>query len=217
MTTTPARYPRLTAILLGPRLALILACGGAALIVWLRLGGNGGPPRAEPDVLIGTVVSLAGGESLGRSDAPEGLLLLSDFECTACTTFARETWPAVRQRYIQTGLVRMVLRHYPLSIHPSATALARLALCASEQGRFWDLYSAAQFLSRVDRALFAASIQRTGGDPDLFLGHDVSTRPHTSQSEATWISSRTVRLIATLRICCRGPAGCWLGWKDRSG
>ena len=62
----------------------------------------------------------------------------ADFQCPYCGQFARETFPTIRAQYIETGKVRWVFRHYPLTnMHPYAWKAAEAAQCANEQGAFW--------------------------------------------------------------------------------
>jgi protein-disulfide isomerase len=54
--------------------------------------------------------------------------------------FAREAFPALKENYIDTGQVRFVYRHMPLtSIHPAAQKAAEAAECAGRQGEFWAM------------------------------------------------------------------------------
>jgi protein-disulfide isomerase len=66
---------------------------------------------------------------------------MSDFQCPYCKSFARETFPELDRRYIQTGKVRWVFINFPLtSIHRHAAPAAELALCAARQGEFWRVH-----------------------------------------------------------------------------
>jgi protein-disulfide isomerase len=48
--------------------------------------------------------------------------------CSHCATFHEKTWPALKQKWIDTGKVRFILREFPLD--PLATAGFMLARCA---------------------------------------------------------------------------------------
>lgn len=79
--------------------------------------------------------------SQGRADAPIVVYEMADFQCPACRQFALLTWPLIEREYIETGKVRWVYVHLPLtSIHPNAAAAAELATCAARQGKFWPLH-----------------------------------------------------------------------------
>ncbi|MGH7510096.1 MAG: DsbA family protein [Gemmatimonadales bacterium] len=90
--------------------------------------------------------TAAGGDALasrskGSSKAPVTVYEMSDFQCPFCRTFARETFPELERRYIETGKVRWVYINFPLtSIHRHAAPAAELALCAAKQGGFWRVH-----------------------------------------------------------------------------
>jgi len=99
---------------------------------------------AKVALLIGAIAFQAdplASRSKGRVDAPVVVYEMADFQCPACRTFALRTMPLIEQEYIQTGKVRWVFVHYPLtSIHQNAAAAAEFATCAARQGKFWPLH-----------------------------------------------------------------------------
>ena len=68
------------------------------------------------------------------------LIEFADFECPFCGRFYTETLPAIEDEYINKGLVKFEVRHYPLSFHPNAQKAAESAECAREQGKFWEMH-----------------------------------------------------------------------------
>jgi Thioredoxin len=87
-----------------------------------------------PDIMM---VSADRGRVLGSDSAPVRMLVVSDYQCTACRTFFETTLPAIRAEYLETGRARLTWVHYPLKTHPGAVRAASAALCASAQGQFW--------------------------------------------------------------------------------
>lgn len=77
---------------------------------------------------------------MGSTAARLVVVEYSDFQCPACGKFAREIEPQVRHRYVDSGRVLFVFKHYPLPIHAFAPAAAEAAWCAAEQGRFWQMH-----------------------------------------------------------------------------
>jgi protein-disulfide isomerase len=77
----------------------------------------------------------------GAKDAPVSLLEFSDFECVYCGQFARETLPALKERYIKTGKLAVSFRHFPNERdHLHSRFAAEAAQCAGAQGRFWEIH-----------------------------------------------------------------------------
>lgn len=64
---------------------------------------------------------------LGPADAKVTIIEYASLTCTHCAHFHQETWPVLRERYIDTGKVRFTLREFPLD--PLATAAFMLARC----------------------------------------------------------------------------------------
>jgi len=107
-------------------------------------------PPAEP-------VSLAGAAVLGAKTATVGVLEFSDFQCPYCGAFARDTEPALRKEYVETGKAVLAFRHLPLEqIHPFALGAAKAAACADGQGKFWPVHDA---LFEHQTGLEAASVR----------------------------------------------------------
>lgn len=74
----------------------------------------------------------------------------ADFQCPFCGSFARQILPELRTKYIDTGKIRLVFRHFPLNsacnsavsndIHPEACGAARAAECAADQDLFKEYH-----------------------------------------------------------------------------
>jgi protein-disulfide isomerase len=81
------------------------------------------------------------GRSKGRPDAPVTVYEMADFQCPACRLFAVTILPTLEKEYVETGKVRWVFIHMPLtSIHANAMAAAEVSVCAERQGRFWQTH-----------------------------------------------------------------------------
>jgi protein-disulfide isomerase len=90
-----------------------------------------------PPLLLPRVAFKADGPSRGEAGAPITIVEFSDYECDFCGR-AEATVREVLTAY--KGKVRLVHQAFPLSIHPRAPKAAEAALCAGEQGRYWEMH-----------------------------------------------------------------------------
>ena len=89
------------------------------------------PPRFEVAAI---------GPALGPETAPVTIVEFSDFECPFCLRI-HPTIKQVMDDY--DGRVRLVFRQFPLvSLHRNAQKAAEAALCADDQGQFWEMHDA---------------------------------------------------------------------------
>lgn len=64
---------------------------------------------------------------LGPADAKVTIIEYASLTCGHCATFHKDTWPALKAKYIDTGKVRFTLREFPLD--PLAMAGFMLSRC----------------------------------------------------------------------------------------
>lgn len=57
---------------------------------------------------------------LGSTDAPVTIIEYASMTCSHCATFHAETYPQLKESYIDTGKVRYVLREFPLDQYAAA-------------------------------------------------------------------------------------------------
>jgi protein-disulfide isomerase len=69
-------------------------------------------------------------QSFGSADAPVTVIEYASLTCPHCRTFHVETWPAVKEKYVDTGKVRFIMREFPFD--PRASGGFMLARCAGE-------------------------------------------------------------------------------------
>ena len=76
----------------------------------------------------------------GKADAPITITAFSDYQCPYCIQ-SEPVLAEVLERYPEQ--VRLIHRHFPLDgVHPFARIASEAAMCADEQGRFWDFHDA---------------------------------------------------------------------------
>lgn len=90
------------------------------------------PPRAEIDA--------TGSPAKGPENAAVTVVEFSDFQCPACKSLQGD-FKRLKETY--SDRVRFAFRQFPLtSIHPQAFKAAEAALCAEDQGKFWNMHDA---------------------------------------------------------------------------
>lgn len=116
------------------------------------------PPRQELEV-----TRLA----RGPVDAPVTIVAFSDYQCPYCVR-AEPVLAEVLKRY--PDQVRLVQRHFPLdNIHPFARPAAEAAMCAEEQGKFWEYHDGIfERQGKLEDGSFAEIGSAVGLDDDAF-------------------------------------------------
>ena len=68
---------------------------------------------------------------LGPANAPVTVIEYASMTCSHCAHFAETTFPKLKEKYIDTGKVRFMLREFPLD--PLAAAAFMIARCAANE------------------------------------------------------------------------------------
>ena len=79
-------------------------------------------------------VSIDDDEIKGDRNAPVTIVEFTDYECPFCGRYFTQTYPQINEKYVETGIVKMVVRDFPLGFHPLAQKAGEAAECAGEQG-----------------------------------------------------------------------------------
>ncbi len=103
--------------------AAAMALAGSSL---LALSLPAAAQSVKPEEL--NVPGPLGDVVLGKADARVTIIEYASLTCSHCATFHATAWPVLKQKYIDTGKVRFILREFPLD--PLATAGFMLARCA---------------------------------------------------------------------------------------
>ena len=99
------------------------------------------PSRAAPAPFKPQDVSIKDAPFLGNAGAKLTLVEFTDYQCGFCKRHFNNVLPQIKQDYVDTGRVKYVMRQFPLvSIHPRATKASEAALCAGDQGKYWEVH-----------------------------------------------------------------------------
>src|SRR5262245_22102200 len=77
--------------------------------------------------------------TLGTGDV--ALVEFADYQCPYCARHAVQTFPDIKTKLIDQGMVRYVFINFPLTqIHPFAFKAAEAAECAAGQNKYWEMH-----------------------------------------------------------------------------
>jgi len=82
-----------------------------------------------------------GDHVLGKEDAPVTIVEYASFTCGHCASFHINTLPQLKQKYIDTGKVKLIFRPFPTAPAELSIAAAMLAHCAGNE-RYFAMTSA---------------------------------------------------------------------------
>ena len=106
----------------------------------VKVFGNPGSVVAQGDIgaqdngVKTDVSSRRDAPTIGKGDVE--IIEFSDFQCPFCKQFFTSAYKDIIAKYVDTGKVKLVYRHYPLPFHQNAQIAAEAAECANRQGKF---------------------------------------------------------------------------------
>ena len=97
------------------------------------------PTPAKSDPKTDSLVARADrGRIEGSPSAKVWLVIVSDFQCPYCKQSHDSTFEQIRKEYVRTGKIKVAYVNFPLNSHQHAWPSAHGAMCAAEQGKFWE-------------------------------------------------------------------------------
>jgi protein-disulfide isomerase len=112
-----------------------------------------------------------GDQVLGDEKAPVTVIEYASMTCPHCAHFALTTFPELKEKYIDTGKVKYILREFPFD--PIAAGAFMLARCAGGKDKYYamiDLLFRTQATWAVDKPLapMLATVKQAGFTEDSF-------------------------------------------------
>ncbi|MBL8030632.1 MAG: DsbA family protein [Candidatus Doudnabacteria bacterium] len=86
------------------------------------------------------ITDREGQPTIGNSNAKVTIYEFSDFQCPFCKTFFDQALKEIKTKYIDTGKVKLVYRHFPLPFHQNAEIAGVASECANLQGKFREYH-----------------------------------------------------------------------------
>ncbi|MEN5297287.1 DsbA family protein [Brucella sp. TWI559] len=115
----------------------VISLAGAAA-AGIAFAGNASAQSRSADASVDAAKVAEAGKLkdmvYGKADAPVTIVEYASLTCSHCADFAINTFPKIREKYIDTGKVRLIFREFPFD--PRATAAFMLARCAPEDRYF---------------------------------------------------------------------------------
>ncbi|HET6518030.1 MAG TPA: thioredoxin domain-containing protein [Nitrosopumilaceae archaeon] len=81
-----------------------------------------------------------GSPIVGDPNAPITILEWGDYQCTFCFRFHESSLNIIHKEYIETGMVNMIFKDFPLN-GPDSILAAEAAYCAEDQGKYWTYHN----------------------------------------------------------------------------
>jgi protein-disulfide isomerase len=85
--------------------------------------------------------TYSGDAFYGSDRAKVVLLEFVDFQSAENRQHFLEEWPDLEKEYVDTGKVRLIVKHFPALDRTQGFTAAEAAECAGQQGDFWAMYN----------------------------------------------------------------------------
>jgi protein-disulfide isomerase len=166
--------------------AVVIAAAGLVAIV-IAVAAPRTPPPARRDAAATRFSGMPqDGIALGSASAPATLTEFADLQCPFCADYARHVLPAIVDRYVRTGRLRLELKVLAFLGDDSLRG-GRMAAAAARQDRLWPF---------VDAFYRSQGPENSGYADDAFLRRAAA--------------AAGMDVAAALRDRDAPPAGAWL-------
>lgn len=202
-------------------LVIVLVAAGALLIAFALLRplilNNQATANATQipviEITPRTFTTLVNGVHLGDPNAPVKVDIYEDFRCSVCLYYTQNFEPQIIQSYVDTGKVYYSFHSFIVIDGNDGTDAsyrsANAAMCAGEQGRFWD-YHDTLYANQVseDASLFTdvrlvAMAQNINLDMTAF-NQCYQAKKYASSIEADVSQAHSLNLTGTPSILING-------------
>ena len=183
MTNRPLRAARRRPLTRVAGLAILALLVVVAAVAAGRPAGTAPSATTESRIFAGIPQD---GITLGSPDAPFVLTEFADLQCPFCAAYARDVLPALVDRYVRTGTLRLELRVLAFLGEDSIRAGA-MAAAAARQDRLWPFTDAFYRSQGAENSGYAtdAFLRRIGAQtPGLDVDRALHDRGDTRMLEA---------------------------------
>jgi protein-disulfide isomerase len=150
--------------------AIVVSSGGEAT----KRGGEQTGPVVGSNVVNQRFAGIPqDGLTLGNADAPVTLVEFADLQCPFCKEANDNSLPALVDRYVRPGRLRIEFRNFPI-LGPDSEKAARALAGAADQGKAWQFldlwylnqgeensgYVTDEFIGRIARGIPGLNAQQ---------------------------------------------------------
>ena len=123
----------------------LIAVGAIIIVIALIIPGLSQTPTDEveiPEIIVPTPREhpMADDNTMGDPNALVVIEEFSDFQCSHCRDFFRDTEPRIINDYIATGQVYFIYRSRGDSPGGDSGRAMEAAYCAGDQNKFWEMH-----------------------------------------------------------------------------
>lgn len=167
-------------------------------------------PVTTPATISNWKDVAAVGQQGGSKSAPVTVIVFADYQCPGCAEFHRQ----LKIAHDSLGsTLRIVTRHFPLSIHKFAPEAANAAECAGDQGRF-DAFEDSAYAAQDSIGVLSwhELARRAGVRDSAEFAKCVTTNRHASRVSRDLNAARTLNLSGTPTYVVNGDV--YVGASD---
>jgi protein-disulfide isomerase len=98
-------------------------------------------PKRPPEINVRDMeIDLNGTPIIGKGFTGLVMIEFSDYQCPFCGRYARETFPKIKELYVDNKKIDYAIVDAPIPDHKQAPKAAEAAHCAEDQGKFWEIH-----------------------------------------------------------------------------
>ena len=118
--------------------AVIFSVGSSASVLWILRNRNAVPTPEPKEMKVASEEVIGNNpERRGLATAPSTLVVFMDYQCPPC----RRTEPTLKDLpQVKSGKLQIVIRNFPLKMHPEVYPAAIFAEVAREQKHYWTVH-----------------------------------------------------------------------------
>jgi len=157
------------------------------------------PPKPDPirNIDDHSILNIIKMPTVGSERARLAIVEFSDYECPFCRRHASQVLDGLKSKFVEPGLARYVFANFPLAGHEHAKPLARAALCAGQQQKYWSVHDGI-FMSRPRTSEEILNLMVSHGiEPEPFTSCFKENRSIDAQIDAEIAEARRLGLNST--------------------